>query len=158
MPNGYNASHKFLPRLGLVLPLACLFAAAAAAAEKTPPPETVAAQLRDAALAGHDVAYNWVSELTTRFGPRPAGSAGEQQAAEWAAARLKALGFDNVHIETFPITAWVRGSESGALVAPTAQPLVVAALGELADRPPASRGTWCCSRVWRRWSPPRATR
>ncbi len=128
VPNGYNAAFQVLRRLSLLLPLAGMLAAAAA--EKTPPPETVAAQLRDAALAGHDVAYNWVSELTTRFGPRPAGSASEQQAAEWAAARLKALGFDNVHIETFPITAWVRGSESGSLVAPSAQPLVVAALGE----------------------------
>ena len=74
-------------------------------------PETVAGQLRDAAMAGHDIAWSWVSELTTRFGPRPAGSSSEQQAAEWAAARLKALGFENVHIESFPLTAWVRGSE-----------------------------------------------
>ena len=48
---------------------------------------------------------------------------------------MKALGFDNVHIETFPITAWVRGRESGALVAPSAQPLVVAALGESPPTP-----------------------
>jgi carboxypeptidase Q len=119
--------------LGFLLSLECVFAVAAA--EKTPAPETVSAQLRDAALAGHDVAYDWVSELTTRFGPRPAGSASEQHAAEWAAARLKALGFDNVHIETFPITAWVRGNESGALVAPSAQPLVIAALGESPPTP-----------------------
>jgi carboxypeptidase Q len=132
--NGYNAPRFWRLRLlGLLLSLDCVFAVAAA--EKTPAPETVAGQLRDAALAGHDVAYSWVSELTTRFGPRPAGSASEQQAAEWAAARLKALGFDNVHIETFPITGWVRGSESGALVAPSAQPLVIAALGESPPTP-----------------------
>ena len=99
--------------------------------------ETVAAQLRDAALAGHDIGYTWVSELTTRFGPRPAGSANEHDAAEWAAARLKALGFDNVHIETFPITAWVRGSESAQLIAPSKQPLTVAALGESPPTPAA---------------------
>jgi carboxypeptidase Q len=137
VPNGYNAQCPAWARtLAFVLSLAGVLAASAA--EKTPPPETVAAQLRDAALAGHDIAYNWVSELTTRFGPRPAGSASEQQAAEWAAARLKALGFDNVHIESFPITAWVRGSESAALVAPSAQPLVVAALGE--SPPTAANG------------------
>jgi hypothetical protein len=100
-----------------------------------PPPAVVAAQLRDAAIAGHDVAYSWVSELTTRFGPRPAGSASEQQAAAWAAARLKALGFENVHIESFPLTAWVRGSESAQLIAPSSQPLVVAALGESPPTP-----------------------
>src|SRR5262249_52365756 len=98
-------------------------------------PETVAAQLRDAAMAGHDVAWSWVSELTTRFGPRPAGSANEQQAAAWAATRLKALGFENVHIESFAITAWIRGSESAQLIAPSAQPLVIAALGEAPPTP-----------------------
>ena len=104
-------------------------AGSARAATAATAPETVAVQLRDAAMTGHDMAYSWVSELTTRFGPRPAGSPSEQQAAEWAAERLKALGFDNVHVESFPITAWVRGTESAQMVAPDAQPLVVAALG-----------------------------
>ncbi|HKD54817.1 MAG TPA: M28 family peptidase [Steroidobacteraceae bacterium] len=102
-----------------------------------PAPETVAGQLRDAAMAGHDIAWNWVSELTTRFGPRPAGSANEQQAAEWAAARMKALGFENVHIESFPITGWARGTESAQLIAPNVQPLVIAALGESPPTPAA---------------------
>lgn len=111
-------------------------ATAAAGAAPAPAPETIAAQLRDAALAGHDIAYTWVSELTTRFGPRPAGSVNEHEAAEWAAGRFKALGFDNVHVESFPITAWVRGNESAQLLAPTPQPLVVAALGESPPTPP----------------------
>jgi len=63
-----------------MLVLVCCGASRAGAAAATDP-ETVAAQLRDAAMAGHDIAYSWVSELTTRFGPRPAGSANEQQAA-----------------------------------------------------------------------------
>jgi carboxypeptidase Q len=110
--------------------------AAARPAEPAPPTdEQIAAQLRDAALAGQDLAWDWVSELTTRFGPRPAGSDNEHQAAEWAAARLKALGFANVHIETFPITAWVRGVESAQIVGPVSQPLVVAALGESPPTP-----------------------
>ena len=92
-------------------------------------------QLRDAALAGHNVAYSWVSELTTRVGPRPAGSAAEHQAAEWAAARLKELGFENVHVESFPVTGWVRGSESARITAPSSQPLVIAALGESPPTP-----------------------
>jgi hypothetical protein len=114
--------------------IACLVMLAAAAAGVTaaavpaapgastaPSAEEVAVQLRDAAMAGHDVAFSWVSELTSRFGPRPAGSANEHAAAEWAAARLKALGFENVHIETFPITAWVRGPEHAEIVAPSVQ-------------------------------------
>jgi len=119
----------------LTLVLVCLGAAGAGAASG-PAPEVVAAQLRDAAIAGHDIAYSWVSELTIGFGPRPAGSANEQQAAAWAAARLKALGFENVHIESFPIQGWVRGTESAQLIAPSLQPLVVAALGESPPTPP----------------------
>ena len=106
----------------------------AAAAPAVPSAEEVAAQLRDAAMAGHDIAFSWVSELTSRFGPRPAGSANERQAAEWAAARLKALGFENVHIETFPITAWVRGSEHAELVAPARLGFVHGAVGMLQQR------------------------
>ncbi len=122
-------------RLGAALMLLTVSAGVDAAAAASP--ESVAAQLRDAALAGHDIAYAWTSELTTRFGARPAGSANEQAAAEWAAARLKALGFDNVHLETFPITAWVRGTEHAELIAPSRQPLVVAALGESPPTPAA---------------------
>ena len=112
------------------------FADARRAAPPPPTDEQVAVQLRDEALAGADLAWDWVSELTTRFGPRPAGSDNEHRAAEWAAARFKALGFSNVHIETFPITAWVRGVESAQIVAPVLQPLAVAALGESPATPP----------------------
>ena len=122
--------------LSLLSPV--LLPSAAARPAEPPPPtdEQLAAQLRDEALAGEDPAWDWVSELTTRFGPRPAGSDNERQAAEWAAARLKALGFANVHLESFPLTAWVRGAESAQIVAPVAQPLAVAALGESPPTPP----------------------
>jgi carboxypeptidase Q len=119
-------------RVTLSLLLALVVVPPADARREPPPPtdEQIAVQLRDEALAGQDLAWDWVSELTTRFGPRPAGSDNEHRAAEWAAARFKALGFANVHIDTFPITAWVRGVESAQLVAPVLQPLAVAALGE----------------------------
>jgi carboxypeptidase Q len=117
------------------LAAAAFGAHAAAAPAPAAAPEAVAAQLRDAALAGHDIAYQWVSELTSRFGPRPAGSVNEQQAAEWAAARFKELGFENVHIESFPVTAWVRGAESAQITSPLTQPLVAAALGESPPTP-----------------------
>ena len=88
-------------------------------------------------MAGDDIAWSWLSELTTRFGPRPAGSANERAAAEWSAAKLKALGFENVQIQTFPITAWIRGPEKVELVAPIAQPLAAVSLGESPPTPPA---------------------
>ena len=123
--------------LGALAAVLVWFVAREAHAAAGPTPDIVAAQLRDAAMAGHDIAYSWVSELTTRFGPRPAGSNTEQQAAAWAATRLKDLGFENVRIESFPITAWERGTESAQLIAPSPQPLVIAALGESPPTPAA---------------------
>ena len=133
-PKDLRVLHPTRVSLVIVLMLASLAATGLRAAPATAP-DTVAAQLRDAAMAGHDIAWSWVSELSTRFGPRPAGSVNEQQAAAWAATKLKSLGFENVHIESFPITAWVRGSESAQLTAPSTQPLVIAALGESPPTP-----------------------
>jgi Zn-dependent M28 family amino/carboxypeptidase len=114
---------------------AALLPAAAQAAAPMPQLAT-AEQLRDRATFGDDISSAWLSELTTRFGPRPAGSANERAAAEWSAARLKALGFENVEIQTFPITAWIRGPEKAELIAPIAQPLAAASLGESPPTPP----------------------
>lgn len=91
--------------------------------------ESIAAELRDKAMRGESVAWDVVSELTTRIGPRPAGSPAERAAAEWSAKKLKSLGFENVRIEPFPMTAWVRGTEQAQITAPYPQPVVAAALG-----------------------------
>src|SRR2546421_9953138 len=93
-----------------MLGMSCLGAAAfgacaAAAPAPAAAPEAVAAQLRDAALTGHNIAYQWVSELTSRFGPRPAGSVNERQAAERGAGRFKGLRLEDVHNQGLPITA-----------------------------------------------------
>jgi acyl carrier protein len=114
-----------------------LFALAAAAAESASPggSESIALELRSEAMAGENVAYSWVSELTTRIGPRPAGSTNDRLAAEWAAERFKSLGFENVRIETFPLTAWVRGAEHAEIVTPNSQPLAISALGESPPTP-----------------------
>jgi Zn-dependent M28 family amino/carboxypeptidase len=44
-------------------------------------------------------------------------------------AKLKALGFSNVHVEPFPITAWSRGPESASLTAPYPASLAILGLG-----------------------------
>ena len=87
-----------------------------------------AERLRDAALTDN-VALDYVTQLTTRFGPRPAGSPAETAAAEWAAGYLRELGFRNVRIQEFPLVGWERGEESAAIVGAHPQRLVVAALG-----------------------------
>ena len=90
--------------------------------------EAQAAVIRDAALKSN-VALDYVTQITTRFGPRPAGSRSEQQAAVWAADYLRAQGFQNVRIEEFPLVGWERGEDSGAIIGAHPQPLVLAALG-----------------------------
>ncbi len=87
-----------------------------------------AEQVRDRAMAGN-IALDYVTQLTTRFGPRPAGSPSEQAAAAWAADYMRAHGFQNVRIESFPLIGWERGEESGSIVGANPQRLSVAALG-----------------------------
>lgn len=88
----------------------------------------VAARLRDQALTDR-TAYELTESLTTEVGPRLGGSPGFDRAADWAVRRLRALGFENVHTEEFPMTVWTRGEERAALVGDHAQPLAIAALG-----------------------------
>src|SRR5687767_9864124 len=93
-----------------------------------------AERLRDAALKD-EVAYDIVEGLTTEVGPRPAGTEAEARARAWAVRRLKALGFANVHVETYDMPVWVRGEEKAEIVAPFPQKLVVTALGNSGATP-----------------------
>ncbi|MEZ5708753.1 MAG: M28 family peptidase [Blastomonas sp.] len=90
------------------------------------------AALREQALTD-DVAWQIVEDLTTRIGPRQAGTEREAEARAWAAARLKAMGFANVRIEPFAMPTWVRGEEHAEIVAPYAQKMIVTALGNSAS-------------------------
>ena len=93
-----------------------------------------AEQVRDQALA-QNVALDYVTQITTRFGPRPAGSEAETAAFRWAADYLRGLGFRNVRIEEFPLVGWERGEESAAILGPRPQRLAVAALGHSPGTP-----------------------
>src|SRR5688572_9270722 len=118
----------------LLLPLALLpflVAAAPAAAQSA---SSAAEKLRDAALED-EVALDIVEDLTTEVGPRLAGTEAEARARTWAVARLKALGFRNVHIEEYRMPTWVRGAESAEIVGPYPQQLAVTALGHSGATP-----------------------
>lgn len=75
------------------------------------------------------IGYNLVESLTTKIGPRLAGSEAEARARQWALDELKALGFNNVRIETFEVPLWQREIERAAIISPYPQALVVSALG-----------------------------
>jgi carboxypeptidase Q len=113
--------------------------------EAMPPPtaqqlpdevEDTAAGLRDAALKGTR-AWSVLSSLTTEVGPRPAGSAADHEAVAWALRTLTQLGFSNVHAEPVTVPHWVRGAESGEILAPYRQRVMLAALGGSAATPAA---------------------
>ncbi len=93
-----------------------------------------AEQVRDQALKGN-IALDYVTQITTRFGPRPAGSRAEQDASAWAADYMRAHGFQNVRIQQFPLIGWERGEESAEILGARPQKLVVAALGHSIPTP-----------------------
>lgn len=80
-------------------------------------------------------AYAVLESLTTEVGPRLGGSDAEARAREWGVAKLKALGFKNVRIETFEMPAWSRLSESAEILSPFPQNLTISALGQSPSTP-----------------------
>lgn len=121
----YLLSAAALPLLSLAAPLPALAQPSPAQVEK----------LREAALQD-DVAWDIAEGLTTEVGPRPAGTPEEARARDWAVAKLKSLGFTNVHVEDYRMPVWVRGVETAEVVAPFPQKLFVTALGGTAATPP----------------------
>src|SRR5262245_13004176 len=114
------------------LAAASLLAAAsplAAQVHVSPSVDPKVAALRDAAMTGDNYAWDIVEGLTTEVGQRLAGTEAEARARDWAVAKLKAMGFSNVHIEPFDMPVWTRGAESAEILSPFPQKLVVAALG-----------------------------
>ena len=95
-----------------------------------------AASLHKEALAGTK-AFDIVRSLTVEVGPRPAGSKAYDAAVAWGLREMKALGFSNVHPEKATLPHWVRGAESGEILAPYPQPVHLAALGGSIGTPEA---------------------
>ena len=90
-------------------------------------------QLHSAALSS-DYAYVQLAHLCNNIGPRLSGSPQAQQAVQYVAAEMRALGLD-VRLEKVMVPHWVRGAETAELVqfagqAPeTTQKIVLTALG-----------------------------
>jgi hypothetical protein len=103
------------------------------AARVAPLPEVI--QLANE-VAAHGHAFDHVRALTDAAGPRLAGSRGEAAAVEWALRTMRSLGLVNVHDEPAMATHWTRGVESGAILAATERPVVLAALGGSVATPP----------------------
>ena len=85
-------------------------------------------KLSDLAFS-HHYGYDITRELTTKYGPRQAGSRSEAQARRWALKKMRDIGLVKVHVEPFKIDGWARGKASAQIIAPYPQPLVLTALG-----------------------------
>ena len=116
--------------LAASLSLAAPFDVAAAQKATTIPAASVrvAESLRDQALKD-GTAYAVVTSLTTEIGPRMAGGPNDLKAVEWAKAKFKSLGYDNVWTEPVTFPKWERRSESVNVLGNHAQPLYATALG-----------------------------
>ena len=76
-----------------------------------------------------DDAYRRLAELCDTFGPRFSGTTNLEAAIDWALAKMKADGFENVHGEDVQVPHWVRGEESAEMLEPTHQKLPMLGLG-----------------------------
>jgi len=120
-------NRKAIGVVGLVL---CILAGRAwtarAANEETNP---VAAA--DAKILGeihdHSELMDNLEYLSDEIGPRLTGSPQLKRANDWTAEMFKKYGLTNVHLESYSIPhAWVRGTASARITAPTEHPLTIA--------------------------------
>lgn len=111
-----------------------------APAPPTPAPlsqkQTMMVQRLQASALQSRLGYEVLESLTTEIGPRLAGSPEEARARDWAVAKLKALGFENVRVEPFTVPYWRRQIETAAITSPAPQKLYVTALGGSGPTPP----------------------
>jgi len=81
-------------------------------------------------------AFQFLTELSDDIGSRVTGSPAERKAEEWGAAKMKALGLENVHMEKYTIwRGWTRGSAEAELLAPVRHKLHVDAMGWTGSTP-----------------------
>ena len=109
--------------LVLVVVLVC-----AAAPAPAPDVQHTANELAGSILLG--TSMDTLRELTDGIGGRVTGTPSYQRAAQWAAAKFRSYGIQNVRLEPFLIpVGWQRGTASGELITPMARSLHVSSLG-----------------------------
>ena len=75
-------------------------------------------------------AYQYLTELSDDIGSRVTGSPAERKSEDWAVAKMKAMGLENVHTEKYTIwKGWTRGSADAQLLSPVSRKLHIDAMG-----------------------------
>jgi carboxypeptidase Q len=81
-------------------------------------------------------AFQYLTELSDDIGGRVTGTPAERKAEEWGAAKMKAIGLENVHTEKYTIwRGWTRGTAEAELLTPVRHKLHVDAMGWTGSTP-----------------------
>ena len=117
-------------RLSLALSLfVALLPHGVAAQQPTTDVQQAAARIAGVTLV-NGRSYDYLQNLTDKFGGRLTGSPAYARSAEWAAAEFRALGIKNVRLEPFTIpNGWQRGYAASRMLTPFERPLHLESLG-----------------------------
>jgi carboxypeptidase Q len=81
-------------------------------------------------------AFQYLTELSDDVGARVTGSPADRKAEEWGAAKMKAIGLENVHAEKYQIwRGWTRGTADAEMLTPVKHKLHVDAMGWTGSTP-----------------------
>src|ERR1700756_3747234 len=81
-------------------------------------------------------AFQLLTELSDDIGPRVTGSPEARKAIDWGAAKMKAIGLQNVHTEKWNLwKGWTRGTAEAEMLAPLHRPLAISAMGWTGSTP-----------------------
>jgi carboxypeptidase Q len=124
-------------RIPFILSLSVMLAQATAAAGQgiADAYRDVANRIIDAATGDHD-AYERLTELVDRFGPRITGSVALERAIDWMLVEMEADGLEDPHGDSVLVPNWVRGEESLEMVLPRPRTLPMLGLGGSVATPP----------------------
>ena len=104
-------------------------------AQISPDVQTTARQLAGSIYIGPSMTT--LRELTDGFGGRLSGSPAYNRAVDWAVAKFRSYGIQNVKTEPFMLpNGWDRGPASGKILSPVARPLHIESLGWAPSTPP----------------------
>ncbi|HJQ98112.1 MAG TPA: hypothetical protein VJ826_07330, partial [Candidatus Polarisedimenticolaceae bacterium] len=118
------------------LPFLALFVTSALAAGPSAPSGDDPVEQLIAAGLSSDGAYRKLAHLTDRIGPRLSGSENLEKAVRWTEEEMRRDGHDRVWTEKVMVPHWVRGVETGKILAPSEHPLILVALGMSDPTPP----------------------
>jgi carboxypeptidase Q len=75
-------------------------------------------------------AFSFLEELSDNIGARVTGSPAERRAEQWGMTKMKSIGLENVHTETYTIwKGWTRGIAEAEILTPLRHKLHIDAMG-----------------------------